>query len=81
MNIQEYTLSDLESKVNEISNISLFLGTGDCPKEIAFNLHDHMHEQIESLQGMLSFMRHYPTLKARELAEEALNPDSKPENV
>ncbi|HDM8044644.1 TPA: RstC protein [Vibrio campbellii] len=69
MTIKEYTLSDLESKLNEISNISIFLGTGDCPREIAYELHDHMNEQIESLQGMLSFMRLYPQLKAQELAE------------
>lgn len=72
MTVKEYTLSDLESKLNEISNISVFLGTGDCPREIAYNLHDHMHEQIEQLQGMVSFMRLYPKLKAKELAEEAL---------
>ncbi|HCE1484563.1 RstC protein [Vibrio parahaemolyticus] len=75
MTIKEYTLSDLESKLNEISNISLFLGTGDCPKEIAFSLHDHMHEQIEQLQGMVSFMRLYPEIKAQELAESKQEPE------
>ncbi len=69
MSNQEYKLSDLESKLNEISNISLFLSTGDCPKEIAFSLHDHMHEQIETLQGMMSHMRLYPLIKAQELAK------------
>nr|AKN38108.1 hypothetical protein [Vibrio tasmaniensis] len=66
MTVKEYTLSDLESKLNEISNISIFLGTGDCPKEIAYNLHDHMNDQIEELQGMVSFMRIYPQIKAQE---------------
>lgn len=67
MTVKEYTLSDLESKLNEISNISMFLGTGDCPKEMASNLHEHMHDEIENLQGMLSFMRLYPEIKAQEL--------------
>ena len=66
MTAKEYTLSDLESKLNEISNISIFLGTGDCPKEIAYDLHDHMNGQIEELQGMVSFMRIYPQIKAQE---------------
>ncbi|MEZ8013969.1 RstC protein [Vibrio sp. FF112] len=66
MTVKEYTLSDLESKLNEISNISIFLGTGNCPKEIAYNLHDHMNDQIEELQGMVSFMRIYPQIKAQE---------------
>ncbi|CAK2193928.1 RstC protein [Vibrio crassostreae] len=66
MTVKEYTLSDLESKLNEISNISIFLGTGDCPKEISYNLHDHMNDQIEELQGMVSFMRIYPQIQAQE---------------
>lgn len=66
MTVKEYTLSDLESKLNEISNISIFLGTGNCPKEIAYNLHDHMNDQIEELQGMVSFMRIYPQIQAQE---------------
>ncbi|MEZ8168035.1 MULTISPECIES: RstC protein [unclassified Vibrio] len=66
MTVKEYTLSDLESKLNEISNISIFLGTGDCPKEIAYNLHDHINDQIEELQGMVSFMRIYPQIQAQE---------------
>ncbi|MBY7672745.1 RstC protein [Vibrio anguillarum] len=53
MTMKEYTLSDVVSKLNAISNISIFLGTGDCPDEIAFNLRDHMHDEIENLQGML----------------------------
>ncbi len=28
MTMKEYTLSDVESKLNAISNISIFLGTG-----------------------------------------------------
>lgn len=66
MTAKEYTLSDLESKLNEISNISIFLGTGDCPKEIALNLHDYMHDQIEQLQGMISFMQIYPQIIAEQ---------------
>ncbi|EHZ2538534.1 RstC protein [Vibrio parahaemolyticus] len=81
MTVKEYTLSDLESKLNEISNISMFLGTGDCPKEMASNLHEHMHDEIENLQGMLSFMRLYPEIKAQELAQSKLEFDaSKPQN-
>ncbi|MFV8453315.1 hypothetical protein ACNO65_25140, partial [Vibrio campbellii] len=59
-NSLDFSLSDLESKLNEISNISLFLGTGDCPKAISFELHDHMHHQIEQLQSMVSSMRFAP---------------------
>ncbi|MEZ8103471.1 hypothetical protein [Vibrio bivalvicida] len=33
-NSLDFSLSDLESKLNEISNISLFLGTGDHGKII-----------------------------------------------
>lgn len=66
MTVKEYTLSDLESKLNEISNISIFLGTGDCPKEIANDLYDHMNDQIEELQGMVSVMRINPKIKAQE---------------
>lgn len=75
MTVKEYTLTDLEVKINEISNISVFLGTGCCPKEIAFNLQDHMHDEIVNLQGMLSFMRIYPQIKAQERAESKLKTD------
>lgn len=73
MNVKEYTLSDLESKLNEISNISMFLGTGDCPKEMASKLHGHMQDEIENLQGMLSFMRLYPDIKTEELEHATQN--------
>lgn len=69
MTIKEYTLSDLESKLDEISNISIFLGTGNCPKEIAFNLHDHMQNEIETLQSMMSFMRLAPQITAESKLE------------
>jgi hypothetical protein len=69
MTIQEYTLTDLEDKLTDISNVSLFLTTGACPEEIASRLHEHMHEQIENLQGMMSHMRLYPLIKAEELAK------------
>ncbi|MEZ9184148.1 hypothetical protein AB4158_08135 [Vibrio splendidus] len=52
-----YTLADLELKLNVISNISEFLGTGDCPKDIGFDLHDHMHSKIEELQSLVKSMR------------------------
>lgn len=57
MTIKGYTFSDAESKLNDISNISVFLSTGACPKELSFELIDHMHGEIESLQGILSFIR------------------------
>ena len=76
MTVKEYTLSDAEAKLNEISNISIFLSTGDCPQEIAYNLQDHMQEQIETLQGMISYMRIYPQIKAKELADQAMNLES-----
>ena len=69
MSIREYTLTDAESKLNDIAGISLFLSAGSCPKELESKLIDHMQDEIETLQGMLSFMRIYPELKAKELAE------------
>ncbi|TKF20764.1 RstC protein [Vibrio genomosp. F6] len=57
MTIKGYTFTDAESKLNDISNISVFLSTGSCPKEISFGLIDHMHDEIETLQGILSFIR------------------------
>ncbi|MEZ9992854.1 RstC protein [Vibrio sp. 10N.261.48.B3] len=66
MTAKEYTLTDLEVKINEISSISMFLSTGSCPKEIAFNLQDHMQDEIENLQGMVSYMKVYPQIKAQE---------------
>ena len=66
MTAKEYTLTDLELKINEISSISMFLSTGSCPKEIAFNLQDHMQDEIENLQGMVSYMKVYPQIKAQE---------------
>ncbi|MFN3014302.1 hypothetical protein ACK1CN_00050 [Vibrio coralliilyticus] len=35
-----------------------------------------MQEQIETLQGMISYMRIYPQIKAKELAEQAMNLES-----
>ncbi|HIF5576202.1 TPA: RstC protein [Vibrio parahaemolyticus] len=67
MTIKEYTLSDAEDKLNHIAAISMFLNSGACPTEILFNLYDHMHDEIENLQGILSFMRLYPEIKAQEL--------------
>lgn len=67
MTMKEYTLSDVESKLNAISNISVFLTNGDCPDDIAVNLRNHLHDEIETLQGMLSFIRLYPEIKAQEL--------------
>ncbi|AIL70634.1 RstC protein [Vibrio vulnificus] len=69
MTIKEYTLQDAEAKLNEISNIALFLSSGSCPGEMTQNLNNHMLDEIETLQGILSFMRVYPELKAAELAE------------
>ncbi|EJB8542875.1 RstC protein [Vibrio parahaemolyticus] len=69
MTVKEYTLSDAEDKLNNIAAISMFLNSGACPKEISFNLYDHMHDEIENLQGMLSFMRLYPEIKAQELEQ------------
>lgn len=65
MTAKEYTLTDLEVKINEISNVSMFLATGSCPKEIAFNLHDHMQDEIETLQAMVSYMKVYPQIQAQ----------------
>ncbi|SON48610.1 hypothetical protein [Vibrio tapetis] len=67
MTVKEYTLSDAEAKLDTIASISLFLSTGNCPREIAFNLQDHMQDEIENLQGILGFMRIYPQIKAQEL--------------
>jgi hypothetical protein len=75
MTVKEYTLSDAEDKLNNIAQMSMFLQSGACPAEISLNLYDYMHEEIENLQGMLSFMRLYPELKARELAESKLESD------
>lgn len=69
MSIQEYTLMDLESKLNQISNMSLFLATGSCPDSISSELHDHLHEEVETLQSMIAFMLHYSEIKAKELVE------------
>ncbi|MEZ8902614.1 MULTISPECIES: RstC protein [unclassified Vibrio] len=66
MTAKEYTLTDLEEKINEISSISMFLSMGSCPKEIAFNLQDHMQDEIENLQGMVSYMKVYPQIEAQE---------------
>ncbi len=68
MSFKEYTLEDAESKLNEIANIQLFLSSGSCPNEVANTLMTHMHDEIESLQNNLSFMRVYPELKSTELA-------------
>ncbi len=75
MTIKEYTLTDLEDKLTDISNISLFLTTGACPDEVSYTLTDHMHQNIEKLQSMICQMKLYPLMKARELAEDALNPE------
>jgi hypothetical protein len=72
MTVKEYTLTDLEVKINEISNVSMFLATGSCPKEIAFNLHDHMQDEIETLQAMVSYMKLYPQILAKEQLDKLI---------
>ncbi len=57
MSLKEYTLSDLESKLDEISNVSFFLATGHCPQQIAFELQEHLQTEIELMQHMVGFMR------------------------
>ena len=66
MTVKEYTLTDLEVKINEISSISMFLSTGSCPKEISFNLQDHMQDEIDKLQIMVSSMKVSPKIQAQE---------------
>ncbi|EGU0147484.1 RstC protein [Vibrio parahaemolyticus] len=69
MTVKEYTLTDVEEKLNDIASITLFLSSGSCPKEISFNLMDHLQDEIENLQHIVGFMALYPELKAQELRE------------
>ncbi|MDH5922974.1 RstC protein [Vibrio splendidus] len=66
MSIQEYTLTDVSDKVNDLHDMSLFLNSGSYTEEIGDKLTFHMMEEIETLQSMLSFIRIYPQIKAQE---------------
>lgn len=66
MNLQEYTLTDVSDKVNDLHDMSLFLNSGSYTEEIGDKLTFHMMEEIETLQSMLSFIRIYPQIQAQE---------------
>ncbi|MEZ8122757.1 RstC protein [Vibrio splendidus] len=66
MSIQEYTLTDVSDKVNDLHDMSLFLNSGSYTEEIGDKLTFHMMEEIETLQSMLSFIRIYPQIQAQE---------------
>ena len=66
MSFQEYTLTDVSDKVNDLHDMSLFLNSGSYTEEIGDKLTFHMMEEIETLQSMLSFIRIYPQIKAQE---------------
>lgn len=66
MTAKEYTLCDAEDKLNNIAHMSMFLQSGACPSEMSVNLYDHMHDEIETLQAMLGYMKVYPQIKAEE---------------
>ena len=66
MSFQEYTLTDVSDKVNDLHDISTFLNSGAYTEEIGDKLTFHMMEEIETLQSMLSFIRIYPQIKAQE---------------
>ncbi|MDD9180725.1 MULTISPECIES: RstC protein [Aliivibrio] len=73
MTVKEYTLTDLEAKINNISSISMFLRTESCPKDISISLQDHMQEEIENLQGILSFMQIYPQIINKESSTDSVS--------
>ncbi|CAK3420671.1 MULTISPECIES: RstC protein [Vibrio] len=66
MSFQEYTLTDVSDKVNDLHDMSLFLNSGSYTEEIGDKLTFHMMEEIETLQSMLSFIRIYPQIQAQE---------------
>ncbi|UQV20284.1 RstC protein [Vibrio sp. J383] len=66
MSFQEYTLTDVSDKVNDLHDMSLFLNSGSYTEEIGDKLAFHMMEEIETLQSMLSFIRIYPQIQAQE---------------
>ncbi|MGF1765133.1 RstC protein [Aliivibrio kagoshimensis] len=57
MTTHEYTLNDVEQKLDIISNISIFLNTESCTNEIRRTLMDHLQNEIESMQGILLFVQ------------------------
>ena len=65
MTMKEYTLDDTQQKLDDISNISLFLKSGSCPSNISCELMEHLQEEIELAQSMLSFLIHAPSIKAQ----------------
>ncbi|NAZ98735.1 RstC protein [Vibrio toranzoniae] len=69
MSFQEYTLTDVSDKVNDLHNMSTFLNSDAYTEEIGDKLTFHMLEEIETLQSMLSFIRIYPQIKAQEQLE------------
>ncbi|MEZ8405059.1 RstC protein [Vibrio splendidus] len=66
MSFQEYTLTDVSDKVNDLHDMSTFLNSADYTEEIGDKLTFHMMEEIETLQSMLSFIRIYPQIQAQE---------------
>lgn len=56
--MNQYSLLDAKQRLDSISDIAIFVHSNACPQDIRFKLIDHLQDEIETLQFMLSFM-HY----------------------
>lgn len=72
MTVKEYTLTDVSDNLDGLHNMAMFINSGTYTEEIGDKILHHMLDKIEELQGVVSFMRLYPQLKA----EQAMNLES-----
>ena len=81
MTAKEYTLTDISDSLEGLHDMAMYINSGSYTEEISEKVLHLMLDRIEDLQGMVSFMRIFPEIKAQELAESKLEIDSsKPQN-
>ncbi|WP_439146435.1 hypothetical protein [Vibrio sp.] len=52
---EKYTLNDVSDSVNRLHSISMFLNSGAYTDDIRANITEHLLNEIESLQGVLTY--------------------------
>jgi hypothetical protein len=62
MTIKGYTLQDAEKITNDVTNMAMFINSGACDDndQIHSDVLEAMFVKLETLQGVLSFMRIHP---------------------
>lgn len=69
-----YTLDDVESLANDISNINVFVMSGSVSnREVIFPVMDELQSKIEQLQSAISYVRLAPSVLAEQQSKSKID--------